>query len=301
MKKRTIGVVNKMNVDTFIDARKAKGMSQSELADGICTQATLSRFENNGQAPSLKILLKLCNRLNLSIGEIFPKVGVKNSEVVEAMNQVEFYFITSEYKKAQKILDDIKVEKEVDSDLYLRFLYLKGFLMIFNNEPVTEILFNFDQILLEEEIKEGNIFSLLAYTGIGMTYSREKDYEKAEYYFSKVIEKIYYCPTNTVEDTWRVLNIVFHSGVFYADIKELEASNALLEYAITICSENHLTYYLARAAFQLALNSVEENQPNEIVLERLYDARAYAKINQNHVLLKEIENLEPQFKKKDKN
>lgn len=289
-----------MNVEAFVDARKAKGMSQNELAEGICTQATLSRFENNAQAPSLKILLKLCNRLNLSIGDIFPKVGVKDTEVVEAMNQVEFYFITSEYQKAQKILDDIKVEKETDLDLYLRFLYLKGFLMIFNDEPVTDILFIFDQILLEEEIKEGNIFSLLAFTGIGMTYSREKDYEKAEYYFSKVIEKIYYCPTSTVEDTWRVLNIVFHSGVFYADINELEASNALLEYAITICSENHLTYYLARAAFQLALNSVEEKQSDDIILERLYDARAYAKINQNHVLLKKIADLEPQFKKKDR-
>ncbi|MBM9834812.1 helix-turn-helix transcriptional regulator, partial [Enterococcus faecalis] len=50
-----------MNVERFIEARKQAGFSQQELSEGICTQATLSKFENNGQAPSLKILIKLCN------------------------------------------------------------------------------------------------------------------------------------------------------------------------------------------------------------------------------------------------
>ena len=40
--------------------------------------------------------------------------------------------------------------------------------------------------------------------------------------------------------------------VFYAEKGDLETSDALLEYAISICSDNHVTYYLARAAFQLA-------------------------------------------------
>ncbi|MGB9342420.1 helix-turn-helix domain-containing protein, partial [Trichococcus sp.] len=51
-----------MNIERFIEARKALNLSQMELAEGICTQATLSRFENNGQVPNLKILIKLCNR-----------------------------------------------------------------------------------------------------------------------------------------------------------------------------------------------------------------------------------------------
>lgn len=287
-----------MNVDTFIVARKEKGLSQSELAEGICTQTTLSRFENNGQAPSLKILIKLCQRLDLPIGDIFPKIGVKNSELIEMMNQVEFYFITSEYEKAREILEKINFKnEEKTTDVYIRYLYLKGFLMIFQDEPIMEILFTFDQILLADSISETNIFSLLAYTGIGMTYSREKDYEKAEYYFDRVIEKVYSAPTKKIEDTWRVLNILFHSGVFYAEINELASSNALLEYAIDICSENHLTYYLARAAFQLTLNSLAENKPQEVCLELLYDARAYAKINKNDVLLKKIAILETDIKK----
>ena len=216
---------------------------------------------------------------------------MKNSEVIENLNQIEFYFITSEYQKAQELLNQVKIDED-DDELYPRYLYLKGFLMIFQQQEIMEILFNFDQIILAEDINEGSIFTLLAYTGTGMAYSQMGDFNKAEYYFDRVMKKIYTIPTKEIEDTWRVLNILFHTGVFYAEISELESSNALLEYAITICSENHITYYLARAAFQLTLNSIEEKKELSRCLELLYDARAYAKINKNDVLLKKISTIE---------
>ncbi|WP_255763970.1 helix-turn-helix domain-containing protein [Jeotgalibaca sp. MA1X17-3] len=281
-----------MNIERFIEARKVMGFSQIDLADGICTQATLSRFENNGQVPNLKILIKLCNRLNLPLGELFPKVGVKYSDTIEKMNKAEFFLITSEYEQAATLLEIIPIGEIEDPNLALRYHYIKGFIMIFQNGAVIDTLFMFDQILLEEQTNESEIFRLLAYTGIGMIYSREKDQEKAEFYFNKVLEKIYNYPTNIMEDTWRVLNIVFNCGVFYSDIHELEISNALLRYAISICSDNHVTYYIARAAIQLAKNAIIQNQPQEVILELIYDARAYSKVNRNSIALKELALLE---------
>lgn len=281
-----------MNIQRFIDARKAQGLSQSELADGICTQATLSRFENNGQVPNLKILIKLCNRINLPLSELFPKVGVKYSEVVEKMNKAEFFLITSKYERAQALITSIDISQIEDTQLVLRYHYLNGFIMIFQEKPILDISFTFDQILLEEEKIDTVIFRLLAYTGIGMVYSREGDLTKAEFYFNKVLEKIYNYPAKNMEDTWRVLNIVFQCGVFYAKIDELDISDALLHYAVNICSDNHVTYYLARAAIQLAKNAIVKKEANEKILELIYDARAYSKINRNDIALAELRDLE---------
>ena len=61
-----------MNIERFIEARKALNLSQMELAEGICTQATLSRFENNGHVPNLKILIKLCNQTEPTLGRTVP-------------------------------------------------------------------------------------------------------------------------------------------------------------------------------------------------------------------------------------
>lgn len=281
-----------MNTKQFIETRKSMGLSQMELADGICTQATLSRFENNGKVPNLKILIQLCNRLNLTLSDLFPRVGVKYTETIEKMNKAEFFLITSEYEQAEELVAAISVKDIEEPNLAMRYHYLKGFIRIFQGYSVTDILFGFDQILLADESSEETIFHLLAYTGSGMVYYREKDQEKAEFYFNKVLEKIYTYPTTEIEDTWRVLNIVFQCGVFYSGIQEIEISNALLNYAVSICSDNHVTYYLARAATQLAKNAIVQNKPKEVILELIYDARAYSKINRNTIALKELADLE---------
>lgn len=127
---------------------------------------------------------------------------------------------------------------------------------------------------------------------MGVIYSREGDIQKAEFYYSKVLENIYTYPTLTIEDTWRVLHIVFRCGVFYAETDEIEVSNALLEYAIRICSDNHVTYYLARAALQLAKNAITTEEETDLVLELMCDARAYARINRNKIALKELKQME---------
>lgn len=284
-----------MNIELFVQVRKDQGLSQIELADGICTQATLSRFENNGQVPSLKIVVALCKKLNISVGELFPKVEIQYSSEIEKMNKAEFFLITSEYDQAQALLETIRCETIENLDLSLRYHYLKGFIMIFKGAPLNDILFNFDKILLETNSSKSAIFRLLAYTGIGMVHEREEDNMKAEFYFSKVLEQIYNYPIKETEDTWRVLNIVYQSGEFYSNIDELEVGNALLEYAVEICSHNHVTYYLARAAFQLALNALKEDREASIILEQIHDARSFAKINKNSILLGKLDVLEENF------
>lgn len=287
-----------MNIEVFVEARKSKNFSQSELAEGICTQATLSRFENNNQVPNLKILIKLCERLDLSLGDLFPKVGVRYSETIEKMNRAEFLLITSEYDQAQAILETINPEQVDQDNLLIRYHYLKGFIMVYQNSPIIDTVFQLDRIILSEESQENHIYRLLAYTGMGVIYSREEDMKKAEFYFSKVLEDIYSFPTKELEDTWRVLHIVFRCGVFYADINEVEISNALLNYAISICSDNHVTYYLARAALQLAKNAMNSQEDRQYILELIYDARAYAKINRNSIALRELRQMEQELLEK---
>lgn len=281
-----------MNIERFIEIRKAMGISQLELADGICTQATLSRFENNGKVPNFKILIKLCNRIHLPLDELFPNVSVQYSETITKMNKIEFFLITSEYEQAASLLKTIKGNELDEPLLSMRWHYLKGFIMIFQSRSVTDILYRFDQILLAEESSESDIFRLLAYTGIGMVYAREKEQTKAESYFNKVLEQIYNYPIAETEDIWRVLNILFQCGVFYSEIQELDISNALLNYAVSVCSNNHVTYYLARAAIQLAKNAITQRKSKEVILELIYDARAYSKINKNTIALAELANLE---------
>ncbi|MBM6754420.1 helix-turn-helix transcriptional regulator [Lactobacillus alvi] len=59
-----------MDIERFIERRKQLGYSQIMLSKGICTQSTLSKFENGLQTPSLASLSKLCARLGFSIDDL---------------------------------------------------------------------------------------------------------------------------------------------------------------------------------------------------------------------------------------
>ncbi len=167
-----------------------------------------------------------------------------NSQLDEQLEKAEFSLITSEFEQLAQILEKIDPKTIKDADLRARYYYLKGFEMVFNQAPFTDVLFHFDQLLMSKTTD--TVFQLLAYTGIGIAYAREAELEKAEVYFDKVFSEIYTYPIQTTEDIWRVFEYRFPlRGFFYAQTNDLETSNALLNYAIAICSENHLTYYLA--------------------------------------------------------
>ncbi len=97
-----------------------------------------------------------------------------------------------------------------------------------------------------------------------------------------------------MEDTWRVLNVVFHCGVFLCRKKgDLETSDALLEYAISICSDNHVTYYLARADFPTCEKNAlaEEKAARANFRTTTRCPRVCKKINKNRILLEAIQTL----------
>lgn len=214
------------------------------------------------------------------------------------MEEAEFSLILSEYDKASEIMADIQFDTISESELTMRYHYINAFIMIYQEKPAIDTLYELNQILLEKFTSHSEIFRLLAYTGIGMVYEQLNELDKAEIYFSRVLKKIYDQPMNKIEEVWRVLHIVFQCSQFYAHTNELELSNALANYAITICSDNHVTYYLARAAVQLAQNAIKEGKSKEDILILIYEARAYSKINRNKIALEKLEKMELYIKTK---
>ncbi|WP_407886443.1 helix-turn-helix domain-containing protein [Levilactobacillus sp. N40-8-2] len=55
---------------TLKHVRKQQGRSQKDVADGICAQSMLSAIENDRYTPNAKLLVRLCQRLSVSLDEI---------------------------------------------------------------------------------------------------------------------------------------------------------------------------------------------------------------------------------------
>ena len=66
-------------IKAIVDARSSQNMTQKELSEktGI-PQADISRLENGTRNPTLKLLKRLADGLNMELGIVFvPKKGIK--------------------------------------------------------------------------------------------------------------------------------------------------------------------------------------------------------------------------------
>lgn len=91
-----------IDIKKFIQIRKAQKLSQTDLCHGICTQSTLSKFENNGQVPSLKILNQLCDRLHIEVGYIINRSD--EQRITQLLFDADFAFINFDYTKILNLL-----------------------------------------------------------------------------------------------------------------------------------------------------------------------------------------------------
>ncbi|CAJ2236284.1 helix-turn-helix domain-containing protein [Companilactobacillus paralimentarius] len=276
-----------MDIQAFIDKRKELGLSQKELSNGICTQATLSKFENNGKIPSLKILIKLCNRLGLSLDSIIGVNDSSSKKVAKEMSQAEFNLIIQEYDDAWAIIN--KIDPDIlnnDKNLLMQYYYLRGYLNVLDDGDLFDAVFDFNRILSELDTRGETIFTFLSFVGMGMVYAKQGDDSKSEYYFSKVFNNIYTMSIDDVSKIWRYINIIFYSAIYYSEKQDLETANALLNYGVKVCAENHVTYYIARIYAQLAMNENRVNGNNEKVQDYIDKALVFSEFNGNK---KEIE------------
>ena len=278
-----------MDIQVFIRRRKEKGLSQIELSHGICTQATLSRFENHGQIPSMKILSQLCARLQLDVGDLFASVNTKELATNKLLDKIEESIVTMDYELAEKLIGTIQKD-QLNDEQKIHLLYLRGFTQVLQGKKMEDDLFYFNKILAEQ-YENQDTYLHLAYAGLGLVYQQQDDIEKAEYFFTKAIQEVEKHQLEKMEDVWRVLMVLYHSAMFFNKNNNYKKSNELLKKGIELCSQFHITYYLSRLYYQLAMNSLESDADKEEVKLYLNDAAAFARINSNDELLTEIEKI----------
>lgn len=289
-----------MDINIFIERRKELKMSQVKLCQGICTQSTLSKFENNGRVPSLAILNKLCERLGLSVDDLYKNSSASTTHMRTVLNRIESDLMMEDYAKVSEALKDLNVDDVNNNELKMQFYYQKGLFTTLTNGKFEELFYNFSQILDNLDEEHRTIYSYLSYVGMGIFYSRINKMEQAEFYFGKVLEYINVHKDQTFQKSGlnaylRILTIVFYTADFLIVKNDFETSLELVKRGIKLCSEQHITYYLPRLKLLEAKIAIGKNQPATVVKDLLTDAMAFAKINHNEVVELRINALRKQY------
>lgn len=165
----------KLRGDVLKQIRRKRGLSQTALAEGICTQATISLMEKQNRLPKMDILTAICERLNISSDRI---VENEVSGVNNTFNKVIDMLTAHEYDKAEEMLDAVKV-KQLDSDFdKQRYYYLLGMVQV-ENDQIDDAIFNFELVLTQFATTSANIYLAMTTAGMAMAYLKRNDRERA--------------------------------------------------------------------------------------------------------------------------
>lgn len=294
-----------MDINIFIERRKSLKMSQVKLCKGICTQSTLSKFENNGHVPSLNILNKLCERLGLSVDDLYKNSTDSTSYMRTVLERIEREFMMESYPEVAQSLNEIDVNTINNATLKMQYYYQKGLFTALTNGKAEEMFFYFSQILDDLDERHQTIYSHIAYVGLGTFYLRINQIKEATFYFEKVFdyidknEKELYAK-DSVNAYLRILTIVYFTADFYIKVTDFDKGQDLVNRGIRLCSEQHMTYYLPRLKFLAAKIAIGQDRPRDEVENLLTEASAFAKINRNEVVELRINALRNEYTEKFK-
>ena len=274
-----------MDIKKFVARRKALQISQVKLSNGICTQATLSKFERRGRVPSLAILEQLCARLGLTVDELNTDPASSVTKIRQQLDEIERQLMMEDYQVVLQALDRIAVAQIDAVPLRMQYYYLSGLLKSLINGAVSDVCFEFDQILDDLDQAHETVFTSLAYVGLGVMYSRLAELTKAQFYFKKVHQAVKEAlAQGDSQDYLRLLTMIFYTAEYDATREDFATSNGLINDGVTLCSAQHVTYYLPRLKYLATANAIQQRQSDQQIQQLLSETVAFARINHNQVV-----------------
>lgn len=97
------------------ETRIEQRLSQKKLAADICSQAMLSRIENNEVIPSVILMKQLCDRLGVSLDYVLGTEYELSNTLPEERNEwlelLKFYHQSTQYQQLTRIMEETNVFK----------------------------------------------------------------------------------------------------------------------------------------------------------------------------------------------
>ena len=177
--------------DKIKQERKKQGMTQKALCEGICSQAEISKIENNRNSPTIDLLQQICKKLRIPVSLFF-----EDESVSQTMNEIDQKMIRHLREKTYSDMSkDLtfyeKLNTSVEVHILIRYHqelleYERG------NVDFRTCIASLLQLVRQERVEEK---SFLLYTRIQMViavlYTNHEDYIHAHHIYKELLTLSY--------------------------------------------------------------------------------------------------------------
>lgn len=171
--------------NVMLNARHEKGLKQAQLAAGICTQNTITKIERYNTPPTVRILVSLCKRLNLTLNDVFSDFeNDTTSEEITLLQEMESKALLGN-------LEGISDQTELFSSYSLGQrskvkLHIVECLINISKEEWSDAQFLCNVILQETESDNHNVNTILAWSFLSISYRKTGRIDQAQYFVNLI-------------------------------------------------------------------------------------------------------------------
>ncbi|HIW70700.1 MAG TPA: helix-turn-helix domain-containing protein [Candidatus Limosilactobacillus merdipullorum] len=280
-----------INTELFVNQRKKLGMSQVALCRGICTQSTLSKFENKAQVPSVAILTQLCDRLGLSLNQVYPEKAQLAQEQ-QLLIQLVQELTRDDLRAAVSLVNRGRTLTWQSADHQATFLGLEVLTMATTNQSWTATLTVATRILEVVDQQRSTIATNLAFLALAMMISRHHDQQGMSLYMELLRQRMvrYQQPEQLSDlsaiDYGELLLLMLGYAALASQAGDYSLSDQWLHRLSIAANQRNLSACLPRLKLLAAKNMIrQDGGPQWQVTNLLNDAVAFARLHNNQTVI----------------
>ncbi|KSU77373.1 Tetratricopeptide repeat-containing protein [Fictibacillus enclensis] len=213
--------------------RKTKGLTQEELAQGICSVSYLSKIEKGDAKSSEEVINLLCEKLGISSEE------VDSNEILEMLNEWNMMMVNRRFDEAEELFEKIqdKMKHVNEPDLILRFeLFLARYYLVGEVQNINSAEKLIGKV---EKLKEQLSPELKFYFNVvsGMLNIFSRNYHLSIQFF-KQAEDIYNTKNTNINES-NLAVLYYLTALTYGYLMRINAVNSYAFKAIGIFDKEY--------------------------------------------------------------
>lgn len=247
------------NLGTVLkELRKEKGLTQQELAQGVCAQSMLSAIENDVYIPNANLLINLANKLDVDLDEISLAKNFSIGHNQEFDEMVDKLCRSHQYEQLRQYLEQNKVVDNLETSHQLQVYYYYLGIAQLQTGALTKAIASLKHSLAEVDHLHLETISRLAYLGIGYISALQGNKTAA-------VDCVDLAFRNWSEYVYQEnQNILYYlAALIYFKLNDYQNSTAYLVDGIAFIARHDSHYMLANCYFLMARLSQEAHHDDE--------------------------------------
>lgn len=269
---------------TIRTLRQRRGMSQSELAEGICTQSEISRIENDLVLPQLNTLKKIAARLGVTLYEL-SEGSEESSQRLETLRRIHRYIRQQKWQELLTLLDEEEQTAASREPFFRATLNWARAVAVMEAEDKPHRAISLLHNLLHKMVPLTMALQGQVEMTLGDALLRTAQPEEARHILELAFQRMESAPSQY--EPWVPVRTAYLLSLAHWQLNQAPKSLYWVETALELADAHDLRYLVGHAHLQAAIILAHTGRPSD-ALRHLEKATCAAHLTDNAHLQAEI-------------